>query len=191
MRKIGILGGTFNPIHNGHLAIAQAALEYLKLDKVLFVPAFLPPHKSSPDIIPAKFRYEMTRLAIKAYPQFEICDFEIKQKQKSYTVYTLQYLRRKYGTKVKFYFIIGDDALAGLHRWKYINQLFRLTQFVCVRRGGYKPVKTKFKVLFVNMNTLDISSSNIRLRLMDNKPVEYLIPQSVNLYIKKHRLYRS
>jgi len=136
MKRIGILGGTFNPIHIGHLAIAEWSYEKLKLDKVIFVPTYLPPHKSSRGVIDAKTRYKMVELAIKDNPHFEISDFEIKKGGKSYSIDTVRYFSEKFNKDTKLYFIIGEDCLSTLHKWKEIEKLVSLASFVVVNRPG-------------------------------------------------------
>lgn len=187
MKKIGILGGTFDPIHMGHLLIADGVRTFLKLDEVLFIPCFLPPHKSAKNLASAKHRVKMVELAIKDYPYFKISTIEIERGGKSYTIDTLKELHKLYKGKAKFYFIIGSDNLGDLKNWKSIDELKNLCQFVAVARSGYKKRYPGVKIL--NLPTLPISSTDIRLLIRNGKPIEYLVPSKVKRYIYKNRLY--
>src|SRR5579862_7291363 len=139
--RIGILGGTFNPIHLGHLLIAQDAIEQLRLDRVKFIPSATPPHKSVDKLASEKDRVRMIRLAIRGNARFEVDDIEIKRGGKSYSVDTLMELRQQ-DPRAKFYFIIGADSLRELHLWRDVGRLVKLCTFVTVPRPGYeaKPV---------------------------------------------------
>jgi len=189
VKRIGILGGTFNPVHIGHLAVAQIVCDALKLDKVLFIPSFYPPHKSREHVLSVRHRAAMVQLAIKDNPKFKLNDFEIKHPRKSYSIHTLQYLHKFYPAGTKFYFIVGSDMLPGLKNWRRIDELSKLTQFIVVSRKGFKPVKTGFKVRTIPTLDLGISSSYLRRCLKEKKTVKYLLPEGVLAYIKKHKLY--
>lgn len=188
--KIGILGGTFNPIHIGHLAIAEFVREKIALSKIIFVPSYLPPHKSTQNVAPAKDRYQMTRLAIESNPHFEISDFEIKQKATSYTFETLKYLKELYPLKTQFFFLIGEDNLHTLHTWKHVEKLYKMAQFVAVTRPKVKAAHKNNHVRFVEMPGLEVSSSYIRKMIAQKHSVKYLLPDAVLKYIKKRHLYR-
>jgi nicotinate-nucleotide adenylyltransferase len=190
MKQIGILGGTFNPVHIGHLAAAQTVMDALKLDRILFVPSFFPPHKSRRDVIAAKHRLAMVRLAIKDNPGFDASDAEIRRQGKSYSIDTLLELKRLFPGKTKFYFIVGSDMLAGLKNWRRIDALARLVTFAVVDRKGYANIKTPYRIRHVGMLDLGLSSSYIRQQLKSGRSVKYLLPEKVELYIKKKRLYR-
>ena len=123
--KIGILGGTFNPIHTGHLMLAQEALCKLGLDKVVFVPTFMPPHKTQ-KVIDAKHRYNMVSMAIKENPALEVSKIEISSPKKSYSIHTLRKFKLLYGSKAKLFFIAGSDLLDELYTWKNIKEIFKL-----------------------------------------------------------------
>ena len=191
MKRIGILGGTFNPIHIGHLAIAQTVCDRLNLDKVLFVPSYYPPHKGHKNVIDTRHRTKMVELAIKHNPRFGIEDFEIKRPGKSYSIDTLKYLHRIYPPKTKFFFIIGSDMVKDLGEWKRIDELLELVQFVVVSRKGYGKLRTKYKAKVVATLDLSVSSSYLRQCLRKNITVRYLLPDNVLYYIKKFRLYHS
>ena len=192
MQRIGILGGTFNPIHLGHLVMAQEVFEKLKLDKIVFVPANCPPHKNSQNILPARDRCAMVRLAIRGNAAFVISDCEIKRAGKSYSIDTVECLRQQFPVGSKVFFIIGEDHLPTLPTWKNINQLCKFVSFVAVNRpGGGTRKKSTIKTKFISMPSLDISSSDIRKRIAKGQTVRYLLPYQVFEYIKKYKLYQS
>ncbi|NKE69698.1 nicotinate-nucleotide adenylyltransferase [Candidatus Manganitrophus noduliformans] len=134
--RIGLLGGTFNPIHNGHLYIAGAVREKLHLDRILFIPSGTPPHKEEEGIPPAKHRLEMTRLALLGHPEFELCEIEVKRPGKSYSVETLSELKRLHPHD-RLFFIIGTDAFVDLPTWREPERLFTLSDFIVVTRPGH------------------------------------------------------
>ncbi|MDP3142428.1 MAG: nicotinate-nucleotide adenylyltransferase, partial [Candidatus Omnitrophota bacterium] len=135
--KIGILGGTFNPLHVGHLAIAEAIRDKINLDKVIFVPSYIPPHKSKIKLAAAGMRFKMVKAGIKGNPNFSVSDSEIIRQGKSYSVDTLRYFRKLYRRKAKLYFIIGADSLPELKTWREIRAILKLARFVVVNRPGY------------------------------------------------------
>ena len=190
MKSIGILGGTFNPIHNGHLAIAQAVRDQLKLERVLFIPCFKPPHKSTQAVIAAKHRLAMIKAAIRDNKNFELCDLEIKRKGRSYSIDTIEELKQQYPKKTKFHLIVGADMLKGLKNWRRIKDLSRLVKFVAVDRKGYAGGKAHFPLRKLSVLDLGISSSYLRSNIKRGQSVRYFLPEKVNSYIKKHRLYR-
>ena len=200
MKSIGILGGTFNPIHNGHLYIASEAMEELNLSEVLFIPAGNPPHKNDLAILEAELRGEMTKEAIKDYQGFKYCDYEINKKSYSYTYETLQYLKSKYAN-TKLYFIVGADSLLNLDKWKNVPEIFRLAQLVVFLRPGFsteelKKVKKETedyystKIILLELLQMDISSSDIRKRIAENRNYQFLIPKEVYRYIEQNSLYK-
>lgn len=193
MKRIGVLGGTFNPVHIGHLAIAQTAQEAMKLEKIIFVPSNWPPHKSAQSLALADHRYNMVRLAIKDNPFLSASDFEIKKEGKSYTIDTLWYFRRIFPRDTKIFFIIGGDMLSQLKNWKYIEDILKIATFIVVNRPGEFRKAQGIKVDYqsVSMPGIDISSSYIRGRIAQNKTIKYFVPESVIRYIKKHKLYRQ
>jgi nicotinate-nucleotide adenylyltransferase len=191
VKRIGILGGTFNPVHIGHLAIAETACDKLKLDKVLFIPSYYPPHKSRAHVIAAKYRYSMVKLAIKGNPRFEAVDFEVKRPGRSYSINTLEYLRRLYPPRTKFFFIIGSDMIDGLKEWKRVNDLVKIVQFIVITRKGYENKKEQYNARIINTLDLGISSSYLRQALSKGIAIRYLIPDKVLGYIRANRLYNS
>lgn len=191
MKRVGILGGTFNPVHIGHLTIAQMVCQQVGLDRVIFIPSYLPPHKSGRDVISARDRYQMLRLAVKGNPQFRTCDFEIKKKGRSYSIETVKYLKEAYPRGTKFFFIIGSDLLPKLHTWKDINELKKMVTFLSVNRPGFKQKKSRIRVRSVTVPGLHSSSTFARQRLLAGKTVKYLVPENVLRYIQKKKLYRK
>jgi len=190
MKRIGILGGTFNPIHIGHLTIAQMVCEQLKLDKVLFVPSYLPPHKSGKNVVSAKNRYHMVRLAIRGNPHFEISDFEIRKEGKSFSIETVSYFHDLFPQGTKFFFIVGSDLLPMLHMWKRVDEILKIASFVAVHRPGFKGKKSKVKAKLITIPGLQTSSSYVRQRITAKKTVKYLVPDNILKYIKDKKLYR-
>ncbi len=210
MKRIGILGGTFNPIHNGHLAIAEIVCEKMSLDKVLFIPSRLPPHKSGKNILSAAHRLNMVRLAVKDYDHFEASSVETDRQGRSYTVDTLEALRGIYPKGTKFYFILGQDSLQTLPKWKNVTKILDLATFVAVRRSKSeeglgeefaraakeanlsKEIRDKIqKIRIIKMPIMDISSQKMRRRIAANKEVQFYIPAEVDNYIKKNKLYQK
>ena len=192
MKRIGFFGGTFNPIHMGHLAITQMAQERFKLDKVIFIPSHQPPHKNiaPKELASAQDRYKMVKLAIAGNEHFEVSDVETKRDGKSYTVDTLRHFRKIYPPKAKFFFIIGGDSLGTLSQWKNIEEILQLATFIVVNRPGYSDIKN-IKHLTVTKPGIDISSSYLRQRINSGKSVRYLVPEAIYHYIIKYGLYKT
>ena len=189
MKRIGILGGTFNPIHIGHLTIAEMVHEQLKLDKIIFVPSNLPPHKNSKNVASAKDRYHMVCLGVRGNPRFEVSDYEIKKRGKSYSIETVSCFRDRYPAGTKLFFIIGSDLLPTLRTWKRINEILKIVSFVSVNRPGFKGKKSKVKLRSITVPGLQTSSSYVRKRITSGKTVKYLVPDNVLRYIEQKKLY--
>ena len=189
MRRIGFFGGTFNPIHLGHLTIAEIVLGALKLDEIIFIPTFLPPHKIDRELISAEHRLNMVKFAIKDNPRFKVSDFEIKQKGKSYTIHTARYFKKVSLSEAKLFFIVGGDSYKNLKQWKSIDELVKIFTFVAVNRPRYGYKKNNHGCVFVDVPGIDISSSYIRQRIKEKKSVRYYVPDKALSYIKKHKLY--
>ncbi|KPJ63036.1 MAG: hypothetical protein AMS15_01920 [Planctomycetes bacterium DG_23] len=200
--KLGVLGGTFNPLHMGHLIIAQEAYLRLRLDKVIFVPAATPPHKPQEDLLDAMHRYRMVALTLRNDPRFVASDMEIKRSGKSYTVDTLEELRKKYGPRAEIYLIVGSDTLDEFPTWKDFPRIAQISQIVVVVRPGHsleriddlKAILGEDKVeeikgLMLKDPLISISASDIRRRVARGESIRYLVPRTVERYIKKHRLY--
>jgi nicotinate-nucleotide adenylyltransferase len=187
--KIGILGGTFNPIHIGHLILAEEVREKLFLDKIIFMPAYLPPHKNNSHIIEAGHRYAMIQAAIKENPFFSVSDIEIKRQGRSYTIDTLRQLKKLY-PEDELYFITGSDLLKYLDDWKDLSEIISMVKFVVATRPGYALEKIPSYIATVAIRAVDISAFEIRDAIKDNKSFRYLVPESVFTYITKNNLYR-
>lgn len=192
MKKIGLLGGTFDPPHLMHLLIAQEALEACELDEVWFLPSNIPPHvQGKVARTEASDRAEMVRLSIKSNDRFHLSMVEVLRKGKSYTVDTLRELKNKYPGN-KFYFILGADMVDDLPTWHGIDELRRLTSFIGFRRPGFPADNPAHAdVIYIDMPLIDISSSIIRRRLMDGRSCRYFLADPVINYIKERRLYED
>lgn len=186
MNRIGILGGTFNPPHIGHLIIAQEVSQALNLDRIWFIPTYEPPHKNSVEIN-VTHRVELLKLAIEDNDSFSLNTIEIDRAGKSYTIDTIHMLKETY-PETEFYFIIGADMVEYLPNWYKIDELMSLIQFVGVKRPGYR-LKSNYPIMEVDVPMVAISSSAIRERVQKNKSIQYLVPDSVHTYIKEHGLY--
>ncbi|MCK8612025.1 nicotinate-nucleotide adenylyltransferase [Apilactobacillus kunkeei] len=186
-KKIGIIGGTFNPIHNGHLFIADQVRSQLGLEKVYFMPDFIPPHVDHKDAIDADDRVNMVNLATNDNDKFDIEMLEIINRGKSYTYNTMVELKRRH-PDYEYYFIIGGDMVEYLPKWYRVDDLFKLTHFVGVRRENY-PMSTNYPVIWVDVTKLDISSTLIRKLVSNHQSIRYLVPDAVLKYIKEHHLY--
>ncbi|MTI66677.1 MAG: nicotinate-nucleotide adenylyltransferase [Firmicutes bacterium] len=199
-KKYGVMGGTFNPIHLGHLVVAEEIRHKLNLDKVIFVPTGNPPHKDNKELTDAKDRYLMTLLATVTNPNFKVSSIEVEREGISYTIDTIKAFRSKY-KDTEFYFITGADALLELHTWKNVSELLNLCKFVTATRPGFElsKIETEIKnlekrynrnIYNISVSALQISSTDIRQRIKDERSVKYLLPDPVKYYIDKNCLYR-
>lgn len=190
--NIGVLGGTFNPIHYGHLFIAQYILDFMNLDKILFIPSGNPPHKYG--VIDKNHRLNMTMLAVRDNEKFEIEDFEIQKDNYSYAFDTLNYLNKKYrGDKI--YYIIGQDAMIDFDKWHRYEEVGTLVDFIVVTRGKVltqklKALYSKVNMIFVDTPVIDISSTDIRNRILNKKSVKYFLSENVEKYVHENNLYK-
>ena len=198
-KRLGILGGTFDPIRIGHLEIAKSIYEHLHLEKIIFIPAYIAPHKVGQDFAPAMDRYIMTKLAIEPYPYFTVSDMELKRSGVSYTYDTLVELHKIY-PEHEFFFIIGADSVTGLHTWHRYQEMFELTTFVGAERPGYdnsaivQAVKNlgkraEEKIMLLDTPENSISSTSIREKIRKGESLNGLVPQAVEAYILEHKLY--
>jgi nicotinate-nucleotide adenylyltransferase len=187
--KIGILGGTFNPVHIGHLILAEEVREKLGLDKIIFVPAALPPHKDNLNIAPAKDRLKMLKLAVASNKFFAVSDLEIKRQGRSYTIDTLKEFRAKY-KKDELYFIIGSDLLKYLNEWKDLSQIVTMVKFVAATRPGYALEQIPPYIQTLPIRAVDVSGFEVRQCVAQNKSFGYLVMDKVFDYIKKRKLYK-
>ena len=195
--RIGIMGGTFDPIHYGHLVIAEAARYTFSLDKVIFIPTGRPPHKRNSDYTEAAYRAEMASLAISSYPHFALSLIEVERSGFSYSVDTVAAIAKEYHHNADLYFITGADAVLEIDTWHKTEQLVELCRFVAATRPGFDlsrleqlPAQWRAKIDVMEIPGLDISSTDIRLRVKEDKPIKYLLPEPVEQYIYQHHLYK-
>lgn len=195
VQRIGVMGGTFDPIHLGHLMIAEAVWNEYRLDKILFIPSANPPHKSNV-LTSAKHRFNMALLATCSNPHFEVSSIEMERQGPSYTVDTIKELKQIYGDKAELYFIIGADSIKELPTWHNIDELLTLCHFVATRRPGYEPdlklVEEDYKdadIRVLETPELEISSTDIRRRIKKGYSIQYITTEQVQQYIRKEGLY--
>ena len=194
MKKIGIMGGTFNPVHNAHLAIAQCACKEYGLDGVMFLPNCIPPHKKSSGTVDTEFRVEMVKAAIENNNKFFISLYEIEKGGISYTVDTLKHFSEIYEN---IYFIIGGDSIRDFPKWYKPDEISKLCSFIAYPRNGLdfeehtKIMKTEYgaKVFRLTAPEIDISSSGIRELIKKGEPFSHLVPEKVYKIIKENKLY--
>ncbi|OEH93674.1 nicotinate-nucleotide adenylyltransferase [Bacillus solimangrovi] len=188
MKKIGLIGGTFDPPHNGHLLIAQEVLIALSLDEIWFIPSNIPPHKSR-EITSSKHRIEMVKRAIESNDNFKINLIEFEREGRSYTVDTIKVLKELY-KEYTFYFIIGSDMVEYLPKWHEVDELMKLIQFVGMKRPGYE-METKYPLIQIEAPQIDLSSTSLRERCERGGNTVYLLPENVKTYIEENNLYGS
>ncbi|SHF47350.1 nicotinate-nucleotide adenylyltransferase [Desulforamulus putei DSM 12395] len=201
MKQICLMGGTFDPIHYGHLVVAEEVRQKFGLQKVLFIPAARPPHKMGKKISEAYHRVNMTRLATASNKYFEVSTLEIERQGISYTIDTVREIKRIYGIET-VYFITGADAVLEIINWKEAEKLLFMCTFIAATRPGYNlnniketlkslPGDILKRILPLEVPALSISSSDIRQRVMEGRSIKYLLPESVEEYILKNGLYRK
>jgi nicotinate-nucleotide adenylyltransferase len=222
LKKIGLFGGTFNPIHYGHLRSAAEIKEAFGLDKICFIPAAIPPHKKSEEVENAKHRLKMIRIAISRNPDFGVSDIELKRTGPSYTIDTINYFLTSLKNISELFFIIGSDAFLELNTWKSYKALLRLISFIIMARpdtyfneknkkttqiGQFLSAKISTNYIYSEkdayfkhnempsihiyyVTALDISSTKIRQMVRSGRSVQYLLPDSVEKYIKSKGLYK-
>lgn len=200
MKRKGIFGGTFDPIHNGHLHIAYEALYKLGLDKVIFIPSGNPPHKTDKIVTDAQIRFTLVKETIENEKKFQVSDYEIKKKNLSYTYETLKFFN-SLQPEIEWYFITGVDCLMEIDTWKNVHQILSQCKFVVFNRPGYnkqdiesqkRKIEEKYdkKIIFLDIPILEISSTQIREKIKKGESVSYLIPEKVNYLLNKMELYR-
>lgn len=198
-QKIGIMGGTFDPIHYGHLVTAEAARHQFELDRVIFIPAGKPPHKNRPNISEPEHRLVMTSLAVQSNPCFEVSDMEITRTGPSYTINTVTEIMLLY-SGADVFFITGADAVLEILTWHRVYELLNICCFIAATRPGYclnslreilasLPERYLDNIYTMEVPALAISSTDIRLRIKGGRPIKYLLPEAVEEYILKHDLY--
>ncbi|RLB07954.1 MAG: nicotinate-nicotinamide nucleotide adenylyltransferase [Deltaproteobacteria bacterium] len=210
-RKIGLFGGTFDPIHLGHLRCAQEVWEAFDLSQVIFILAANPPHKVDRPIISTKDRWEMVKLAIADNPFFALSDVEIRREGKSYSIETISYYHRNIAEGERLFFILGADSFCEIETWRDYRQLFRLCDFIVVSRPNFDPLQAKVlesegfqkdiheerylhpsgHLLYLHRITpIGISSTEIRRAVREGKSIKYLVPKEVEEYIRRQGLYQ-
>ena len=191
MSKVGIFGGTFDPIHHGHLITAQSVREIRNLDKIIFIPSFISPHKSDVISVSPEHRLKMLQLAVEGVDFFEVSDYEINREGISYTIDTLKEFKKKYD---ELEFIIGYDNIFKFHSWKEPDQIMSLTKVLVLERKSSKPHpfddKYVEQAIFVETRGIEISATDIRKRVKQGMPIHYLVPEKVKKYIYSFNLYK-
>jgi nicotinate (nicotinamide) nucleotide adenylyltransferase len=199
IKKIGVMGGTFDPIHYGHLVTAETVREKYNLDRVLFIPSGIPPHKRDINVTPPEHRYVMAQMATSSNPSFEVLRIEIDREGYTYTIDTVRELKHCLGD-IEILFITGADAMLEILTWRDVGKLLHECSFIAVSRPGYKDrdlvqKKEELKAMFdCDITIMDvpeyaISSTEIRDRVRQGKSIKYLVPQNVEDYIIKNHLY--
>jgi len=214
--KWGLFGGTFDPIHLAHLRCAQEVMELFDLNRVVFIPASEPPHKTGKDISPFSHRFQMVSQAIETNAAFSVSDVESRRPGKSYSIETIQHFLDQYLKDIELYFILGLDSFYEIQSWKDWKNLLHLCHFIIMTRPGYEArglsgylppdVASKFVfkagengfrgptgncIYFREVTFLDISATDIRRRVREGRSIQYLTPDEVRHYIEKHGLYRE
>ena len=210
-QRIGLFGGTFSPVHIGHVRCSEEIREQFSLNRIVFVPAFMPPHKKKPTVSP-QHRCEMTRLAIAGNPCFDVSDIELQREGNSYSYDTIAFFRKQEKPESKLFFIIGSDAFREIHTWRRYPDFFEQCSFIVMNRAGVRApspfnlpggVSREFvrldestyahpsgnRICFGRVSALDISSMDIRGRIADGRTISYLVNAEVEHYILENRLY--
>lgn len=197
--RLGIFGGTFDPVHIGHLAAAERVREDARLDAVVFMPAGVPVFKLDQKVTRGEDRLEMCRLATASNPFFDVSDIEVRRAGNTYTYETLRELRAHYPRNVELHFIAGADAVLSLGKWRNAAELTQLAHFIAMTRPGYSQEEAKsavyvdgkrMDVSFLEVPGLNISSSYVRACVEENRTIRYIVPDVVRDYIASHHLYR-
>lgn len=200
-KKVGIMGGTFDPIHNGHLLIAEYSKTALDLNEVLFIPIGIASHKDKNVVLKNTYRYDMTLLAINSNINFNLSTIEMERKEASYTIDTIEQLQSTY-RNVDFYFILGSDSLLQIHRWKDFERLLNLCNFIVVKRPNYNNKLleeriNKYNAIYkgdiylLDTPLINISSTKVRDMVKKGLSINYMVPKPVEIYIHKNKLYRD
>ncbi len=191
MSKVGIFGGTFDPIHHGHLITAQSVREIRDLDKIIFIPSFISPHKADVNSASPEHRMNMLKLAVERIDFFEVSDYEIIKEGISYTIDTLKEFKKKYD---ELEFIIGYDNIFKFHTWKNPDEIMKITKILVLKRKSSLPPPHEDKyvksALFVETRGIEISATDIREKVKQGMPIHYLVPEKVKEYIYSFNLYK-
>ena len=193
-KKLGILGGTFDPIHMGHLVLAEQVREQFQLEQVIFIPSASPPHKTEQELSLADHRFEMTKLALEGNRFFSVSDIELKREGLSYTVDTLGKLKELYKDS-EIYFLTGSDVLDEITTWKDPEEIYKLAKIVIAVRPGFDKFDPEDhfskKSIIARITGVDISSTQIREKVRKGESIKYLVPSRVEEYIRKENLYTT
>lgn len=201
MKKIGIMGGTFDPIHKGHIRLAEDAIAQSNLDRVYFIPAYIQPFKQEQKVTEKEHRLKMLQLAVEDYDKIDVSTLELDLEGISYTYITMRKIRELHGGKAKTFFISGTDTFLKIHTWKKAEELLKENSFIVGTRPGYKTGEThacqeKYKKIYgtdteiIDNERLDISSSDIKKKVKQGETIEGLVPKKVMNYIYEQNLYR-
>jgi nicotinate-nucleotide adenylyltransferase len=212
-RRIGLFGGTFDPIHLGHLRCAQEVGEAFHLSQVIFILAAVPPHKLDRRIISTKHRWNMVKLAIADNPSFALSDVEIRREGTSYSIETISYYHRDLRKGERLFFILGADAFCEIETWKDYHQLFTVCDFIVISRPNFDPLRATVltsegftqegstgdlflhpsghSLHLLNVTPVGIASTDIRMAVKERRSFTYLVPKAVEEYIKREGLYRG
>lgn len=191
-QRIGLFGGSFDPVHSGHIMLANEAYKQLKLSKVIFIPAKQPPHKLEKRLTNIRKRLEMLQIALKPFSYFEINNFEVLRKETTYTIQTVKFFKTKY-PDAEIFFIIGTDSILQLKTWKNIDELITLCKFVAGKRKGIavdKDIPFIKNIKFLKQSFPDISSTEIRNMIIAGNSIDNLVPCDIEKYIKENQLYK-
>ena len=191
--KIGLLGGTFDPIHTGHLILAQECWHQLELDKVIFIPAFISPFKKEEETVSSADCLNMIRLSLEGDDRFEISTFELDREEISYSIDTIKHFREIYPEPDKeLFFLTGADSAESLSMWKGIDQILELSTFVIATRPGWgEDSSYEARVKRIVIPSIDISSTDVRRRIQKKDPIDFLVQSEVVKYIRNKGLYRE
>ena len=193
-QRLGVMGGTFDPIHHGHLVAASEVAQFFMLDEVVFVPTGQPWQKDDRKVSPSEDRYLMTVIATASNPRFSVSRIDIDRAGPTYTIDTLRDLRAERGKEAELFFITGADALSRMMSWQDVNELFELAHFVGCTRPGHRLTGhglPEDRVSLLEIPALAISSTDCRERVAHGQPIWYLVPDGIVQYIAKRRLYRG
>jgi nicotinate-nucleotide adenylyltransferase len=193
-QRLGVMGGTFDPIHHGHLVAASEVAQFFTLDEVVFVPTGQPWQKDARNVSPSEDRYLMTVIATASNPRFSVSRIDIDRGGPTYTIDTLRDLRAERGKEAELFFITGADALSRMMSWQDVNELFELAHFVGCTRPGHRLTGhglPEDRVSLLEIPALTISSTDCRQRVAHGQPIWYLVPDGIVQYIAKRRLYRG
>ena len=198
--RIGVLGGTFDPPHIGHLVIAQEALAHLRLERVIFAPTRNPPHKPNQVITPIEDRMEMVRLAIAGNPRLTLSRVDVDRAGPTYTVDTLRLLREQWGPQAEIYFIIGMDSLASILSWYHPEEMIKLCKLAVFKRPGFTAdleeleralPRLRERVVMIDAPALGVAASDLQRRVRNGEPIAHLVPHAVAVYIRDNGLYQN